>query len=357
MSEQKFIKGVGLDLGTNAIVRARFTEDHEVVTSWIRDAFLTLSPSNKIVKGTMKRGLDKAGINYLEKEDKFVILGDDALNQAVERGMTTQRPMHKGVVSPKEVEALPMFKALIANVLGKPVHDGEICVYSIPSSPIDEPFDNEFHSNMINSILADLGYKGISMNEAQAIVYSELEDCDYTGLAISCGAGMINICISNSADPVAVFATSKSGDYVDERTAVALGYDPKDGSKNNITPSTVQLTKETCGLDLEKPDPNDRIQQAIVTYYKALINYTVDNIVYQINKLEHPPRFSDPIVVVVSGGSSKPKSFVKMFEKALREKEKELPFQVKEVRHAKEPLDAVARGCLLSASLEYPDEE
>jgi len=265
--------------------------------------------------------------------------------------------MRKGVVSPKEVHALPMFKVLIQNVLGDPVEKGEICVYSVPASPVDEPFDKEFHSNMINSILKSLGYSGVPMNEAQAIVYSELEDNDYTGIAISCGAGMINICICNSGDPLATFSVSKSGDYVDERTAVALGYDPADGSKNMITPSTVQLTKETCDLDLNNPDPEDRVQQGIVTYYESLMNYAVDNIIYQINKLETPPRFQQPIVVIVSGGTSKPKGFVELFSERLLEKSKDLPFEIQEVRHAKEPLDAVARGCLLAAMLEYPEEE
>lgn len=357
MVDTKFSKGVGLDLGTNAIVRARLEEGtEEVVTSWVRDAFLTLTPSNKIVKNTMKAGLKKSGVKFLEKENVFIIIGDDALNQAVERGLTTQRPMSKGVVSPREAEALPIFKVLIESVLGKPQCENEVCVYSIPASPVDEPFDSEFHSRMIDEILASLGYKGIAMNEAQAIVYSELDDQDYTGVGLSFGAGMVNVCVSNSADPVAVFATSKSGDYVDERAAVALGYDASRGAQNSITPSTIQLTKETCDMDLRNPDSEDRAQRAIATYYKSLITYTVDNIIYQIKKLETPPRFSEPIVVVVSGGTSKPRGFVDMFKEALKEKEGELPFKIKSVRHAKEPLDAVARGCLIAAQLEYGEE-
>jgi len=356
MNDIKFRKGVGLDLGTNAIVKARLSVEDDVVTSWIRDAFLILEPTNKIIKNTMKRGLTKAGIKFLEKEDKFIILGDDALNQSVERGMTTRRPMAKGVMSPREADALPMFKVLVSNILGKPLVENELCVYSIPSSPIDEPFDSEFHSSMINAILSDLGFKGLPMNEAQAIIYSELDDQDYTGMAISCGAGMINLAICNAGDPVCVFATSKSGDYIDERTAVALGYDPADGNKNTITPSTVQLTKETCELDLDNIDSTDRIQMGLKTYYEALINYTVDNIVYQIKKLDTPPRFKEPIVVIVSGGTSKPKGFVNMFKQSFLSKEKDLPFNVKEVRPAKEPLDSVARGCLIAAQLEYPEE-
>ena len=359
MNEIKYKKGVGLDLGTNAIVRARLVETDEVVTTWIRDAFLNLKPTNKIVQNTMRKGLEKAGISFLEKDDCFIIIGDDALNAAVERGLTTQRPMSKGVVSPREAQALPIFKVLIKKVLGTPVEENEVCVYSVPASPVDAPFDSDFHSSMINAILKDLGYKGVVMNEAQAIVYSELDDQDYTGIALSFGAGMVNVCISNGGEPVAVFATSKSGDYVDEKSAIALGYDSTPGVYNEVTPSTVQLTKETCHLDLTSPDPEDKSQQAICTYYQSLMNYTIDNIVYQLKKLNPPPKFTQPIVMVVSGGTSKPKGFVELFKKCVDKKlkEGELPFDIKEVRHAKEPLDSVARGCLLASQLEYPDEE
>ena len=153
MNEIKYKKGVGLDLGTNAIVRARLVETDEVVTTWIRDAFLNLKPTNKIVQNTMRKGLEKAGISFLEKDDCFIIIGDDALNAAVERGLTTQRPMSKGVVSPREAQALPIFKVLIKKVLGTPVEENEVCVYSVPASPVDAPFDSDFHSSMINAIL------------------------------------------------------------------------------------------------------------------------------------------------------------------------------------------------------------
>jgi activator of 2-hydroxyglutaryl-CoA dehydratase len=72
-----------------------------------------------------------------------------------------------------------------------------------------------------------------------------------------------------------------------------------------------------------------------------------------LGKLDAPVKFSEPIVIIVSGGTSKPKNFVKLFEQCLEEKKHELTFEVKEVRHAKEPLDAVARGCLLASQLEY----
>jgi imidazole glycerol phosphate synthase subunit HisF len=60
------------------------------------------------------------------------------------------------------------------------------------------------------------------------------------------------------------------------------------------------------------------------------------------------PKFSAPIPVIVSGGTSRAQGFVPAFRSALQQVE--LPFSISEVRHAKDPLRAVARGCLLAAS-------
>jgi len=51
----------------------------------------------------------------------------------------------------------------------------------------------------------------------------------------------------------------------------------------------------------------------------------------------------------VAGGTSKAKGFVDMF--AAKLKENDFPLPVKEVRHAADPLHAVARGCLIAAQV------
>jgi activator of 2-hydroxyglutaryl-CoA dehydratase len=61
------------------------------------------------------------------------------------------------------------------------------------------------------------------------------------------------------------------------------------------------------------------------------------------------PKFKDPLPVVVAGGTTKAKGFVKHFEKKLQENG--FPLPTKEVRHASDPLHAVARGCLIASQI------
>lgn len=351
----KYEPGRGLDVGTGFLVSARMTVDGQLETKSVRDSFLELKPSNKMAKKIMKKGLIKAGVNFLEDDSLFYVLGEDSLNQSVERNLNTKRPMSKGVISPIEVKALPMFKSLLKELLGEPLVENEKVIYSVPASPSDAPFDIIYHENVIESILKDLGYEGKSINEAHSIVFAELDDEEdsYTGVCISFGAGMTNVCIANMADIVTTFAVSKGGDYIDLSSAISLGFDPKDPSSCEITPSLITYTKEQ-GIDLRNPG-QDRTHVAVASYYKALIRYVVSNIIDQINKLESKPRFLEPIKIVVSGGTSKAHGFLEIFKEELLSRAGELPFKVKSIIPAKDPMLAVAEGALTALLVEDED--
>jgi hypothetical protein len=67
--------------------------------------------------------------------------------------------------------------------------------------------------------------------------------------------------------------------------------------------------------------------------------------------------FPEPIPIVVSGGTSKAKNFVLLFRKIFEESYREdFPIEISEIRHAKDPLNAVAHGLFIQAAQEYDDE-
>jgi hypothetical protein len=178
------------------------------------------------------------------------------------------------------------------------------------------------------------------MNEAEALAYSELLDSGLTGIAMSCGAGMMNVAILSAGDPVITFSTSRSGDWIDRAAATAT----------NMTSSMVQQEKESPELDLMNPDPNNQVQAAIAIYYGNLLVYTLEQIAYDLKKSAVLPKFKDPIPLVVAGGSSLPKGFIPKFKQALDAVA--MPVVISEVRHAEDPLHAVANGLTLAATME-----
>lgn len=340
MSEAEIPKGVGLDVGTSFLVAGRFEQDGKIHFRKIRDCFLELEPKSPINKKFIQKGLDDRKAPYIEKDGSFYVLGEDAFLLANERHINTRRPMHRGVLSPTEKEALTILKELLKRIVGEPRVPNERLVFSVPAKPIDAEFDQLFHQDMLRSFLKSLGFDAQPMNEAEALAYSELLEEGLTGIAISCGAGMMNVAVMSSGDPVVTFSTSRSGDWIDHQAAIAT----------NSTNSIVQQEKEGSDFDIANPDPNNQIHAALSVYYGNLLVYTLEQISYDLRRSPALPKFKDPIPLVVAGGTSLPKGFVEKFKQALSVVD--MPVRISEVRHANDPLHAVSNGLTLAASME-----
>lgn len=340
MSEEKVPKGVGLDIGTSFLVAGRFEKDGKIHFKKLRDCFLELEPKSPINKKFIQKGLDDRKAPYVEKDGKFYVLGEDAFLMSNERHVNTRRPMVRGVISPAEKEALPILRELIKRLIGEPRAKDERLVYSVPGKPIDAEFDQVFHQEILGSFIKSLGFDAHPMNEAEALAYSELLEEGLTGVAISAGGGMMNVAVLSAGDAVVNFSTSKSGDWVDQQAAIAT----------NMTHSIVQQEKEGEGLDLMNPDPNNQIHRAIAIYYGNLIVYTLEQVAYDLRRSPSLPKFKDPVPLVVAGGTSLPKGFIAKFEQALGAVD--MPVKISGVRHAADPLHAVANGLVLAASME-----
>ena len=330
----------GLDVGTSYIVLSSEDESGTVEYKDFRDAFYVIKPSTPIASKMIEKGL--AGKTFVRDSDgSFIILGKDAIEKAVERNDSAKRPMFKGVVSSKEKDARRILTYILKEVAGKASKKGEKIVFCIPAQPIDQEdddFDVGYHEDVVKKVLEESGYEPRAINEAEALCYSELSDDDYTGVALSWGAGMVNVCVMLNGDPVLTFSTTKSGDWVDRMAAVATGE----------SDSLVQAEKE--GGDFVIGQPNDnQILAAVATYYDRLIDYTTKQLTACLDGHKSLPNFKKPLPVVVAGGTTQAKGFVSLFEKKL--KTNGFPLPVKEVRHASDPLHAVARGCLIASQI------
>jgi hypothetical protein len=340
MNEENVPKGVGLDVGTSFLVSGRFNQGGTVDYRKVRDCFLHIPFKSPINQKMIQKGLNDRQVPYIAQEDGFYVLGEDAFIMANERHQETRRPMNRGVLSPKEKAAFPILKSLIDLVVGPPRVPGERLVFSVPAKPIDAQFDQVFHQDMLRSFIASKGYEAVPMNEAEALAYSELLNEGLTGIAISCGAGMMNVVVMSSGDPVVAFSTSRSGDWIDEQAAIAT----------DMTRALVQQEKEGSELDLMSPDPSNQIHQAIAVYYGNLLVYTLENIAHDLARSPALPKFKAPIPLVVGGGTSLPRGFLDKFKQALGAVA--MPVEISEVRHAADPLHAVAHGLTLAASME-----
>lgn len=330
----------GLDVGTSFIVLSSEGKDGTVEYKDFRDAFYVIKPTTPIATKMIEKGL--TGKTFVKDADgSFIILGKDAIEKAVERNDSAKRPMYRGVVSAKEKDARRILAYILKEVAGKASKKGEKLVFCVPAQPVDqedEDFDVGYHEDVVKKVLEECGYDSRAINEAEALCYSELADDDYTGVCLSWGAGMVNVCVMLNGEPVVKFSTTKSGDWVDRMSAVATGE----------TDSIVQAEKENGDFTVGQPNDN-QVLAAVATYYDRLIDYTTKQLAAAMEDHKSLPKFKDPLPIVVAGGTTKAKGFVDHFSKKLNDNG--FPLPVKEVRHAADPLHAVARGCLIASQI------
>ena len=327
---------IGMDIGTNMIVSSEINEEGKAVFKMQRDAFYKIVPKSEVNRNSIRMSLEKRGANFVIEDGDFVVVGENALEIAIERNGVAQRPMMKGIVSPKEKASLPMLKLIIKTLIGDG-EEGDKCVFSVPAKPIDTNFDIVYHTEMMKLYIGQMGYTATPINEAFAVGLSKLLDTGLVGITLSYGAGMTNVAVIHQGDALIEFSLTRAGDFIDSSVGNAL----------DISPSLVQMEKE-AGTDLYKP--TTKIMEAVCVYYTSVISYTIQNIAYELkNRKKELPMFKEPIPIVVSGGLTLAKGFVKKFEETLATID--FPVKIGKVKRATEPMTAVANGALLAAQL------
>ncbi|MBF0217434.1 MAG: hypothetical protein HQL30_10625, partial [Candidatus Omnitrophica bacterium] len=321
--------GVGLDLGTAYIVASREVEDKKVFVKNERNAFLSVRSDN-----STKELLSKLKIKYVAMGDQLYVLGAMALTLADIFGRETQRSMNMGILNPSESSSIPIIKLIVENILWPPRTKGEICCFSVPAQPIDRDQDTIYHKGVFEGILRAIGFDPMIIDEGYAVVLSEMESNDFTGIGVSCGGGMVNVCAAFKCMPVLSFSITRGGDWIDRSASSVLG-----------VPSTRVTAIKEQGMNIK--DPKTREEEAIAIYYRNYINYFLTSIAKVLGKSQDTPKFEKPVDIVFAGGSSMVGGFMDVVAEEIQGMN--FGFQVGKLTKAEEPFTSVARGCLFNA--------
>lgn len=327
--------GIGLDVGTGFLVGAGYESGSKVKFAPLRDAFFTID------KETFSRSMfDKGSMKYIEIGDSIHVIGEDALTLAKIRNTSALRPLKQGVINPQERNAAPILKEMFRYCV-KPFikKDGEIMVFSVPGPKVgDESFNVDYHSMSIQSLGKTFGLNPVPINEAYAVILSEMENSDdVTGLGFSFGAGLVNVCFVYKSMLLFEFSIDKSGDFIDTESAKACGVSTS--VINHIKEKKLVLTDDEFSASPEI--------RALIFTHRHVIKNTLKEVVRAFTNTSDV-NVIEPVPIVISGGTSIPEGFIQLFEEEL--KNATLPFEVTEVIPAENRLAAVAKGCLLWAN-------
>ena len=323
-------QALGLDVGTSRLVVARSYAGEVRYESQL-NAFVSI-PYSKITEGALKR----EQVPHTVAPGEIIVQGNESEKFAGLLNAEIRRPMTRGVLDAKEPSSLKVIRELLVALLGYRDDFKERKVtFTVPAAPLGHEESLTFHEKTLKQMINDLGYEAASINEGLAVVYGELEDSNYTGIGISCGGGLCNVCLSYLSVPVISFSVPKAGDFIDLSAAQVTG----------DRANRIRLAKEDS-FHFNGYFP-DKMHQVISVYYEDVIQNLVSSLKDAFSRTGNLPKFNRPIPLVLSGGTAMPPGFRDRFAKILGEQD--FPVTVSEIRVAQNPLNSTAKGALACA--------
>lgn len=321
---------IGVDVGTSRIVFAEGPSTKETESQL--NAFVSV-PYSKMAEDV----LQQKQMVYDRNGKDLYVYGNDSDFFASFMNTVPRRPMSHGVLNPQEKMSQHIIRDIFQKMLPR-AKKGEMLCFSVPGKGDGAAANLVYHEAVLKNILQSFGFTAKGINEGLAVVFAELQDENFTGIGISFGGGMCNVCVSFMSMPMITFSIPKGGDYIDKSVADVL----------NETSTRVRLAKEEA-LDLSR-QPRDEISSALHIYYEDVLQTLIARLREELEGSRHLPTLDRPIPIVLSGGTAKPGGFQQKFESML--KNADLPIQVSDIRMAKDPLTATAIGCYVAAMAE-----
>jgi actin-like ATPase involved in cell morphogenesis len=320
---------VGLDIGTSRIVMADGSAQKDTRTQL--NAFVAV-PSSEMAENVLKH----KNMVYERNCKNLYVYGNDSNFFASFLNVDARRPMRDGLLNAQEEMSNHIMQLIIQRLVPRG-RGKEMLYFSVPGKGEGVNGKLVYHEAMLRNFLQTLGYNARSINEGQAVVFSELQEENFTGIGISFGGGMCNVSVSFMSMPMITFSIPKGGDYIDRNVTEVLG-------EANTT--KVRIEKEE-NLDLSR-QPKGDLERALHIYYEDLMQSLIERLRAEFRASSQLPKIDRPMPIVLAGGTAKPAGFLQKFEGMLRAGG-EFPIEISDVRMAKDPLTATAHGCYIAA--------
>lgn len=322
----------GLDVGTSRLVLSRqvgpLRRVHEAL-----NAYLELPTTPQVISS-----LKRAKTHFTKVNGNLCVLGRDAVSMASFHGGSIKRTLRSGTLNLTDRVTTSVLQELIRSLLQKEgVAAGSTIYYSSPSVTAtlgDGPnaISIQSHESVIDDILSDLGVKGVAVKEGVAAAYSLLAEHNFTGIGISFGAGLTNVSVLHLSIPLFDFSIAHGGDYIDENAARIVG----------VAVNRMQAYKENTFSFSDAG--TESYSDALRVLYSDLISRVIDALQFVVSGWSSRQAIVTPLPVAIAGGTSLPKGFAQILERALQSSD--LPFPVGDVYMASNPLYAISDGCL-----------
>lgn len=334
-------RAVSVDPGTMFFQVAEKNQDNTIKVQTIRNSFVEMV-GGEDTEDTLKRN----GWNYVKDGERFYVTGEDSIKvaRAFPNKVELRRPMQDGVLNKGEEKKMLVLDHIIGSTIGQSPDDKSVVCFCVSSPPVDGSQDSAFHKMRLGAMFKNRGWSVKVIDEGLAVILSERptvtetedgveKESPYSGIGISFGAGRTNCVLAYKGVQVIGMSVSRCGDWADKMVADATGLP--------LAQVTSFKEKHLNFDDLGETE----IAAAYDVYYGELVRHVFSLFGKKFQEVKS--EFDAPLDVIISGGTSMPTGFVTKTKTLIQGLP--LPFKVKEVRHAKNPRNAVVEGCLAQA--------
>jgi len=337
-------RAVAVDCGTMFFQTAENIADGSTTFKELRNAFVELEVSDEDIEQVLAQN----DWQYVTDGKHYYVMGEDSMRVArmFPGRVELRRPMQGGVLNKGEEKKMLVMAKMIESSIGKAPDDKSVVCTCVSSDPVDDAVDNTFHKARLEGMFKRIGWNVKVIEEGHAVILSErpvIKEADgsevpYSGIGMSFGAGKVNCVLAYRGLSVMGMSAARSGDYIDKKVS----------DQTDVPVSQVTNTKETK-LDFNNIDYEDDVIFALDAYYGNMLEYVFKNFAKRFMKVKS--QFEAPLDIVIAGGTSMPKGFVDKVKRVVGELD--LPFEINDIKRAKEPRNAVVKGCLTQALITH----
>lgn len=324
------MKVAGLDIGTKSVRLAVESGDNTNILSQKLN-FLKLPQSH-----ASKMLLEKYKSSYIRVGEDIYLSGNDAAQLASIFNLPTVSPHLNFALGGHVAHSEELLAGVIGNLVKRAeLTKGDKVVFSVPAAPIDDSYDSGYTISKISAILKDLDLSCEALTGAEAVMYNELSETNYTGIVIDFGYRTTSVCCSYMAVPAVSFTIPYGCGVVDDKVSKALG-----------------IGRELVSRHRESPCLEGDQLLAYTTYTQRYFQTLCGDLRHALESSKSIPKFDAPATVVLVGGVLCDDGVADYFRQAIKPMIEGLGIKVSEVVV---PDAAAARqnanviGCLLAA--------
>ena len=279
--------------------------------------------------------LEKESVPHAVAGDEILVHGNESERFADLLDKDIRRTMTRGILNPDEPDSIRFIREIATSMVGTGSPNQLLC-FSVPAAPLGSEESLTYHEATLRQVFSDLGYSVKSINEGLAVVYAEMESTNYTGIGISCGGGLCNVCLSYLSVPVFSFSIPKAGDFIDNSAASVTGE----------RANRIRIYKEKSFHI--NGHYEDKMKQALGVYYDDMIQSLVAGM---RNAFPAVPQAAESVQAHSAGAERRHRHAGRASASASRRtlRESSFPIELSEIRMAAEPLTATAKGALVAA--------